>query len=1148
MKRSLLLGLSLLSASVLLTAATPPQGRQLSGPDALQGVTMIPSQIQKNHSISDMGKVLTTPGSGFKTGIGQRPESLSAQPDRQVARKSLSGAKFYTWMAGSETDIPGWYSFDTDGTYQFQWSNIFSEYGINLNNGWMRDGKLCGLGVYNMGGMIIYYNYVEFNPATGQMLKEEGLSPDGYIDMATYYISCAYVAEQDRIYGYTYNEDMTKYYFSYSPAGDPGKVTHVKELAAAADRPIALCYNPEDKALYGVTFNTSFVKVDLSGEMTKVFDIPLDNVKNEKTAITYSPYDGCFLYTPSYYYYATQLYYIYPEEKEMRFVRNFPGAEQFYFFLNDNYTYDGSAPARPTLVSDSMTPGALEGKWTVKLPVLTADGDALKGDLTWTLYVDNTETRTGTAAPGSDVEISVGPLEQGEHVIRVSCKAAGTGEGLPYVVDHWFGNGIPMQPVNVNMTRTSVSWSAVDTAVLGGYLDLSKMRYEVYVNDRFVGSTTDTSMEIELDPEAPVTAYYAYVAASCNSMVSERAKSNKVIYGAPIELPYTVVPTAEQADLCEMYNLDGSPDYGTWEFWETRWFEPVFASGWSREPADDWLILPPVDCPDLSRAYRVTLDAICGGTTGKDERFEVWCGNESTPEAMNTLIIPETQVTEFITEGWETFSNLFVPKKAGRTYIAIRAVSPADQHSLIVRHITVEATDEPADVPEAPTNFTVTDKDDAALCASISLTMPTKTIAGADIAADADLKLIVGVGELWDERKAAPGEKISMTIDTYQGDNRLVAYCVLNGQNGQETTANIFTGTIPPNFVENMKHVVSRDNMSVTLTWEPPLGGQENLEGYYSPDGMYYVLKELVVIDPEWGETEWQVTKDLGDVHEFTYSLPEGAPLQVKYLGISAANKGGISDAIWYVYPEIGTPYKPEIEETFTKGNEAAINYRPLRAVAMDEEYTSEWEMMYPEELGADLWNPEIPYAMINFTPDQNPAKGWLQLPKMSSEGLKYPGLTLLLWTSAPCTGKIAVNAQTYGTRWAKIFEVPQLNDGWQYVVVPLPDEYRDMPWIQLALDTYLPDAYTYVLMGGYKFGEYDPSGVADVLAPGSFVFGGKGEIVALGHEGKQITVCAMDGRVVAKVAAAEADQRVAVGPGVYTVLCGDNSSKVVVR
>lgn len=1067
--------------------------------------------------------------------------------ERPMTRVSLSGAQLHTWMGPTDTEPGGWYKFDTDGSYTLQWTNIFSDYGINLNNGWMRNSRLCGLGVYSVGGMVFSYNYVEFNPATGELLKEQPITPDNLIHMDTYYVSCAYVPEQDRVYGFTHNEDQTAFNFCWSPADNIGDVHILRALEYSGDRANALCWNPEENALFGVTFDGDFVSIGLDGEQNLIFRLPLEDIKNDKAALTYSPYDGCYLYTPQYYSYATQLYYIYPEQKQLRFIRNFPTDNQFFFFLNENYSYNPAAPARPVFISEEMTPGALEGKWTLRMPTTTADGNTLTGNLTWTLYVDNVKNETGATTPGAEVEITVGPLEQGEHVIRVSCTDADGEEGLPYVVDRYFGNGMPYAPEEVKLTDTTVSWTPVTEAILNGYLEPGKMRYEVYINDRFIGSTTETSMDIELDPEVEVTAYYAYVAASCNSQVSERTKSNKLIFGAPLPLPYTVVPTEEQADLTRVVNLDGSPEYGTWAFWETRWHEPVFASGWSNEPADDWLILPPVNCADLTHAYRVTLDAICGGTTGKDERFEVWCGNSPDPAEMTTLVIPETQVTEYITSGWETFSNLFVPRNAGTTYIAIRAVSPPGQYSLIVRNIRIEPTDELADVPASPIDFTVIGKSDPNLTANVSFTMPTMTIAGSEIATDADLKVVVGVNEKLSERSAAPGEKVEMTIDTYQGDNRLVAYCTLNGQAGQETTVNIFTGTIPPNFIEKFGSEVTRDNMGVKLTWEPPVRGQENLEGYYSPEGMHYWLMERV--PDEYGEMMWGATKDLGNVLEYTYEMPENAPLTVKYVGIAAANLGGISDAIWYAYPEIGTPYKPEIFEDFDQGSEPGPIYTPLRIMQPDESYDTTWELCMPEEIDPEIWNPDVPYALVNYTNGQDPAKGRLQLPKFSTEGVKDPGLTLTIWTSEPCGGKMSIYASTYGTKdMRKIFDVPELYDGWQDIVIPMPELYCNMPWIQLAIDTELPDYYTYALVGGYRFGTVDINGIQASCDRPSVVFGGKGEVVALGFEGEPVSVCSLDGRTVARSDSASADLRLKVAPGIYVVKAGDVTRKVIVR
>lgn len=1070
---------------------------------------------------------------------------------RPPMHTSISGARFYSWMGENDEEPAGWYRFDTDGSYTLQWTNIFSDYGINLTNGWMRGGRLCGLGVMSMGNLVYYYNYVEFNPATGEMLKEESVSPDNMIDMTLYYESCAYVPGQDKVFGYINNVGLTGYSFCSSPADDIGDITSIATLDYSGDRCNALCYNPEDNALYGVTFEGDFVRVDFDGTQTKIFNLDLEDLKNTKAALAYSPYDGCFLYTPLYYSYASQLYYIYPEQKQMRFIRNFPGANQFFFFLNEDYSYNPAAPAKPSLVAETLTAGALEGTWTLKMPVATVGGATLQGELKWELYVDNDMTASGATSPGDDVEIKVGPLSQGEHVIRVSCTDASGATGLPFVVSRYFGNGIPLAPEEVTLTASSVSWTPVDKAELDGYLEPGKMRYEVYINDRFIGSTTDTSMAIELDPEKEVTAYYAYVAASCNSQVSERTRSNKLIFGAPFPLPYTVVPTKEQAELTVTFNLDGSPDYGTWEFWQSRWPVPVFASGWSYEKADDWLILPPVDCPDISHAYRVTLQAVNGGSkwSGNDEHFEVWCGDAPQPEAMTTLVMPDTKVNNVYEEGFETFSNLFVPKKPGKTYIAIRSVSPPDQYSLVIHDITVEATDEPANVPAAPSDFRVTGKSDADLTADITLTVPTRTITGETIADGADLKVKVGVGEKWSERDVTPGQTVTMTVGTYQGDNRLTAYCALDGQNGQEISATIFTGTIPPNYIEDFETEVSRDNMSVRMTWQPPLGGQENLEGYYSPEGMHYWLMEMIE-DPVYGEYEWTPVKDLGDVLEYTYTLPEGSPLEIKYLGIAAANAGGVSDAIWYTYHEIGTPYKPEIHEDFTVGNGPGFNYRPLRAVKISDEYDSSWELMQPEEMGLDLWNPDVPYAMINYSnTEESGAKGYLQLPKFSTVGVKDPGITLTVWTSEPCNVPVSIYAATYDSqRMQKIGDIPMPDDGWQDLSVMLPEQYQDVPWVQLAINTTLPTPYSYFLLGGYRIGTVDVSATGAPAAAHGFAYGGKGGITVVGAEGESVVVTSLDGRVAATVRKAGAAQQLPLAPGFYIVTFGNNSQKVIVR
>lgn len=1077
--------------------------------------------------------------------------SLGAASQGAPPVENLSGSQLTTYMGPTATEDAGYYRFMPDGTYTFLWNNAMASYGMNLNNGWLRNGRLCGLAVLNYGGLIMGYNYVEFDPATGQPLKEESVSPGNTIDMGTYYLSCAYVPEEDRVYGFTQTSDGAGFNFCSSPATKIGDVTVIANINDLSERANALCYNPIDGYFYGVTFAGDFVRISKKGERESIFSLELEGLKNDKAALVYSPYDGCFLYTPQYYYYATQLYYIYPEQKEMRFVRNFPTDNQFFFFIDEAFEYIAEAPAAPREVAVSIAPGALQGSLRLQLPSSNSDGSAPAGKLKWTCRLDNSIISSGEENPGAEVEIKLGPVENGEHVVRVSCSNE-AGEGVPYVLRHYFGNGMPLAPAEVTLTTSKVSWTPVEEALFGGYLEPGKMRYEVYLNNRFIGSTDQTSMDISLDPAEPVEAYYAYVAASCNSQVSERSKSNKIVFGAPIDLPYTIIPTEEQAELTQVFNLDGSPEYGMWDFSPSRWHEPVFYSGWNQVQADDWLILPPVNCPDLSRAYRITLDAICGGMTGKDERFEVWCGDAAHPDAMNTLIIPETKVSEFITNGWETFSNKFVPKSAGPTYIAIRAVSPPEQVSLIVRKIIIEQTDEAADVPCAPGELQVLSADDATLKATISFRMPTHTIAGSEIPASAALKAHAGVQDKWSVRDAAPGETVTLTIDTYQGDNRIEVYCSIDGQAGQSANASVFTGTIPPNYVEKLTSLVSRDNMSVTLRWEQPLGGQENLEGYYSPEGMHYYLMEMVE-NEVYGDYEWVATTDLGNVNEYTYTLPDGAPMERKHLGIVAANAGGVSKALWYVDHLIGTPYHSVVDENFDGGANPALHYGPINIATPTKDYNGSWSVAYPEEVIPEAWDMDIPYALVAYTDDEYGGLTRLELPKFSTENVEDPALTLRLWTTEPC-GSVSVYASTFGeVPFKLIYSVDSYDDGWREIVVPLPETYHNMPWIQLAIDVDLPDSYTYGLLGGYRFGPAETDSVQMLLQEdGVAIAGGKGAIYIAGINEDTLTdirVFDTDGTLRAYHRAATATAEIRVAPGIYMVRCGDTVvRKVIVR
>lgn len=1062
-----------------------------------------------------------------------------------LSKTSLSGAHLRGWLTANEDAEPGFYQLDTDGSYRMLWTNELASMGIYLLNGWIKDDKLVGLGSFSSGGLVFYYNMLEFDLATGRPINEIPIGDDGLIHLDTYYLSSAYVPGEDRIYGFTYgDDDGNGFNFCSSPADDIADVTVIKSLSDLTERTSSLCYNPEDDTFYGINYYGEFVSIDRDGTETVIFDPAFENIKTDPSALVYSPLDGCFVYCAYYYDFCSQLYFIRPEKKEAEFICNFPSDYQFTFLLSDDVKYDETSPARPEQMSFSVAPGSLSGDVSYKLPSETLGGDPLTSTLEWTLYVDNNPYSSGSGQPGEEVLVKLENMTQGVHVIRFAVSLDGK-EGLSSVSSYYFGNGIPLAPRSVEVEGTHVSWDAVTQAEYGAYLDLDKLQYDVYVNGEYVGSTDKNEYTISLDPSKSYSAYVVSVAAKCNGNVSSRTDSEKLLYGAPLPLPYHVVPTQADADLTITVNADGSPAYGEWGFSEDRWHEPVFYSGWNLVDADDWLILAPVDCSDISHAFRVSLEACSGGMTSKDERFEVWCGSAPTVEAMNTLIIPETQVSHFITDGWESFSNIFLPKEAGPCYIAIRCVTPASGYSLLVRNINIEATDEVADVPQSPTDMKLIGKSDADLTATVSFRMPESTIAGNKIADDADLVAVLKCGENKSESKATPGEVVTLTVATAQGDNRVEALCSLNGQSGQSASLEVFTGSITPNYVENLKAVISEDNLSVNLSWEEPLGGQENLEGYYSPDGMHYWLYEQIWND-YYEVYEWLPIKDLGNVLEYTYSVNSSDRMRVRYLGIVAANNGGVSDALSYVFKVVGKPYD-YIDEHFDDG---FTHYGPIVVKTPAPEYqNSAWDMVAPEEVSSQMWSADIPYAMIGYSDNEDGGKTRISLPKVNPSAYTRSALTLTLWTG-DYSGKVAVYAAGYANQDApvKIYDVPEYNAKWKTIEVPVPEEYASDKWLEFYLDCDLDSYYTYAILGNYGFGEYS-SAVEAAVVPDSFIYTESGMVLASGfNDGEVLSIYNVEGSLCGSSIIVDGRAEVKIPAGIYIAVCGNQKSKLCVR
>ena len=95
---------------------------------------------------------------------------------------------------------------------------------------------------------------------------------------------------------------------------------------------------------------------------------------------------------------------------------------------------------------------------------------------------------------------------------------------------------------------------------------------------------------------------------------------------------------------------------------------------------------------------------------------------------------------------------------------------------------------------------------------------------GKQLPADNELTAILTSPAQTVQATGLPGTTQSLTVATVQGDNALTLQ--VNGQlEGEPLSLSTYTGVVLPKRVHDLTGVLSRDNMTYTLTWTAPTEG-----------------------------------------------------------------------------------------------------------------------------------------------------------------------------------------------------------------------------------------------------------------------------------------------------------------------------------
>lgn len=1057
-------------------------------------------------------------------------------------------------------------SIDGDDS-QLLWKDSFAyqgnnETGIEMTAGWIRNDKLCGYVAYYPYPSQSYYKYVERDLKTGKVSKE--MDVDISTGWENYFLNAAYCPADDRIYGYGFNATRTAFAFKSAPASKPDQAIVIKDVGSTY--PGSICYNQETGCIVGVLnkknssdYTNYLVSVDVNtGQTTELCQIYTGYVSDYKCTggLIWVPSRQTYLWnfynSGAYEDVCSLLFEVNPAKNKVSLLRSFEGDMNFMYFLAEDNDPKAVADA-PQPVSGVQTKTDNSNvELTFTLPTNLVNGSAISGTVGYTIYIDNISKSTGNGAPGAAINYNAA-LSDGTHFIRIVPSVNGK-SGIGEIYSVFIGNGIPQIPENIVLTESELTWDSVVQGVAGNAL--KDVTYLVYVNNNKVAETTDTKLSMQgiILPDGELTSYQAIVQASSEGATSKYGYSNRVIAGRPWSLPFTITPTQAQYNLMLQDNVDH--DNTTWSFdYDSSTDMNVLTSGFSRNDAsDDWIFLPKFTA-DANKVYSFSFNVYLADATLPGGAIEVWIGDAPSKSAMKKVIIPSISLIKG--NSWENYSGEFVANGdlAGKElYIGVGVTSEKGILSpLRIYGIEVaESTTASINGPEAVSNLTLTRDENDTKTATLSFTMPSKTLNGTEIPASATVSVSIsspGLSSVTVTGK--PGETVTTSMTTGTRNCLLKLTPSYNGATGLSTNCVSSLGISLPGKVRNLRASYDRSNTALRLDWDAPL---TDING--KPMGDDEIFYTIWTKNPETGDFEFAIQVDY-PLNFATMNMNDIPYLYNLEVAVTSTNSIGDSPEPVLMLCQVGSPFNLPIEDDF---NGDTFKFEPITLYVGDIYNKSKIEWGNPSRgnwgLTDDMMT--IEGDVLCGLPAESGALSRIDLPKVSTMGCSKVALHLNIWT-----GSNAATTTIRGTypgsdtfEWDDVKYYPVAEKeiatipnggGYQIVTINFPEEFNNQPWMTTIIESKYPSMSSRFLLAGYSLTATSGiEGITETLY--GTIIGTKGNINVTGYDGETVYVYSLDGALVKTAKVAGNVCNIAVNRGIYIVKVANRRAKVAVR
>lgn len=714
-------------------------------------------------------------------------------------------------------------------------------------------------------------------------------------------------------------------------------------------------------------------------------------------------------------------------EEYGRFVNN---EEVTGMFIITPLAEDGA----PDMVQDLdlvYADGSLAGDVRFTMPSSTYVGGSLSGALSWTVLLDGAEVRNGTCAAGEDVSV---PLEvsRGRHTVAVAVSNA-VGRGPLASADRYFGYDTSTAPYDVRIEKVAdnevkVSWKGSEVSLNGGYLDPSRIVYNVV---RMPGETVvasgikETSVTDSFE-EGKLTRYHYVVTPSVDGLDGPSADSESILMGSSVDIPYyEPFDTADSFEL--MTVVSGRRDVFKWSWYEKEQCARVMdGDGTPEQKRDDWLVLPPMRMsPDMFYTFTFRYR-----TYGFPEQFEVAIGQTPTREGLDRILVEPTG--DLMDKEWKEMTVPVTVDSEGIYYLGIHSmVASRSGFYLFVDDLRVDGL--PYGVPAAPV-VSVEPFAKGAEGATVAVEVPSLTFDGKPLQGltKVEVKRDGALVKTFDE---GPTPGVTLTWEDTDVRTGMASYtaCAYTAKgSGPEASAEVYVGKDLPDRVSDVK-VTESSPGTVTVSWTAPLAGEHG--GYIDPEALTY---EVYRLDGNIEPVEEPVKGISGTSCEMKCKMTD--PQENSMWAVYALNDVGYSFGEASDMMTIGEPLAAPFRESFAGGAFATLPWR----LEMDASDGSEcrWEV----NANASVLSPQdMDGGLLTFVPGKLFDACTLVSPKVSVKGATSPTLEFWVYNNvnSPTEARVYIDADHGERQFIGIVESSSetvQDKTWTKVVIPLGD------------------------------------------------------------------------------------------------------------